>query len=225
MKKLLVVSCTQVRENNKKALKIYQSLEPMKAEVKLKIHFENTTGLPEVYNQYITPQTLAKHDVVLFAHDDLYVDDFKLRGKLQAAVKAFDIIGLAGCLNPTIKKPALWHLMSNSQDWRGYVAHPAGNSPSQIAMTSFGVTPARVAIVDGLFIAVNLASAIKADWKFNDSFTFHHYDIASCLDANKKHLKVGVAPINVIHNSPGLTNYEDQLYQQSEQKFLDSYGS
>ena len=79
----------------------------MKAEVKLKIHFENTTGLPEVYNQYITPQTLANHDVVLFAHDDLYVDDFKLRGKLLSAMDAFDIVGLAGCLQPAIKKPAL----------------------------------------------------------------------------------------------------------------------
>ena len=225
MKKLLVVSCTQVRENNKKALKIYQSLEPMKAEVKLKIHFENTTGLPEVYNQYITPQTLAKHDVVLFAHDDLYVDDFKLRGKLLSAMDAFDIVGLAGCLQPAIKKPALWHLMSSRENWRGYVAHPLQDASNRIAMTSFGPTPSRVAIIDGLFIAVNLSRALEANWKFNTDYNFHHYDIASCLDANEKHLKVGVAPINTIHNSPGLTNYDDESYQQSEQKFLDSYGS
>ena len=225
MKKILVVSCSQQRETNKKDLKIYESLAPMKSEVKLKIHFENRKGLPEVYNQYITHNTLARHDIVLFAHDDLYIDDFKLRGKLLSAMDTFDIVGLAGCIQPIIKKPALWHLMSKRENWRGYVAHPLPDASNRIAMTSFGPTPARVAIIDGLFIAVNLSQVLGANWKFNTDYTFHHYDIASCLDANKKHLKVGVTPINTIHNSPGLTNYDDESYQLAEQKFLDSYGS
>jgi hypothetical protein len=223
MKKILVVSCTARREQDKKDLKIYQSLEYMTDEVKQKIHFENKKGLPEIYNQYINHNTLKKHDIVLFVHDDVYIDDYKLRGKLYAATNAYDIIGLAGALQPAIKSPALWHLMAPRENWRGYVAHSIADSPGTVHMTSFGPTPSRVAIADGVFLAVNLKRAIGTDWKFNEDYRYHHYDIASCLDANKKKLKIGVSNINVIHDSPGLENINDPEWLASEKKFLQSY--
>ena len=123
MKKILVVSCTARRERDKNDLKISQSLRFMTDEVKLKIHFENSEGLGQVYNNYINHKISSKHDIVLFVHDDVYIDDYKLRGKLYAAIKEYDIIGLAGCIDPKIKSPALWHLMADRDNWRGYVAH------------------------------------------------------------------------------------------------------
>ena len=91
-------------------------------------------------------------------------------------------------------------------------------------MTVFGPTPSRVAIIDGLFIAVKLKNVLDVGWKFNENFSFHHYDISSCLDANKLKLKVGVVPINVVHDSPGLSDYNNKSYQESEKKFLQLYG-
>ena len=90
-------------------------------------------------------------------------------------------------------------------------------------MTSFGPTPSRVVLVDGLFMAVSLKSALDSDWKFNESFTFHHYDLSSCLDANAKGLKIGVSPINVIHGSPGLRSINETKFIQSEKIFLETY--
>ena len=222
MKKILVVSCTKRDVDDKKNIKIYDSLRLLKKEIKTKIHFNNSAPLPVVYNQYLTKDTLKNHDIVVFAHDDLYIDDLKVKGKLDLAMNGLDIIGLAGCLNPKISKPALWHLMSDRVNWRGHVAHTL-DEKGVIQMTTFGPTPSRVAIVDGLFIAVNLKSVLDAGWKFNENFSFHHYDIASCIDANKLKLKVGVIPINVVHDSPGLTDYNDNVFQESEKKFLQLY--
>lgn len=224
MKKILVVSCTARRERDKNDLKISQSLKFMQDEVKVKIHFENKDSLSKIYNQYITTKVSQKHDIVLFVHDDVYIDDYKLRGKLYACLQEYDIIGLAGCLDPKIKSPALWHLMSDRENWRGYVAHEVPQVPGTVYMTSFGVTPSRVAIADGLFLAVNVKKALQHEWKFNEDYRFHHYDIASCIDANKKKLKIGVTNINVIHDSGGLSNSNDPEFIESEKKFLQSYG-
>lgn len=223
-KKILVVSCTTKSKMAKDSLKIVESLKGLKKDVDLKIHYHNEDGLPKVYNQYINKSTLAKHDIVLFAHDDLYIDDLKLKGKLISAVNSgLDIVGLAGCVNPSIMRPALWHKMSERQDWRGFVCHTMQRADA-VMMSSYGPTPARCAIVDGLFMAVNLKEAIDKDWKFNEKFNFHHYDIASCIDANQKKLKIGVAPIHVIHESPGLENLHDPVFVESEDKFMEIYG-
>lgn len=223
MKPLLVVCCTK---GKKADTKLYQSLNFLgTSEVKLVFHENNTTGLSQIYNQYITHKHAKKHDLVLFVHDDVYVDDLKLRGKLYSYMNSFDITGVAGCLKPTIKQPALWHLMTARENLRGYVSHALTTPHGEpgVQCTSFGYTPCRVVMIDGLFMAVNLKRALDVSWKFNENYTFHHYDLASCLDANKKQLRIGVAPINIIHDSPGLRSLDDALFKQSQQKFLEQY--
>ena len=223
MKKILVVTCTRRTREERDRILIHQSLSGLNCDITLKIHYENEDPLPVIYNQYINKKYKKKHDIVLFVHDDVYIDDLKLRGKLYGGMKQFDIIGLAGCLSPRIKAPALWHQMSEKSNWRGIVNHPYMDDVNVIQSTSFGPTPSRVAILDGLFIAVSLDKALKSGWKFNENFKFHHYDISSSLDANAKSLKLGVIPINVIHASKGLSNYHDISYQESQTKFLELY--
>jgi hypothetical protein len=208
---------------HKSNLLVYKSLNLLKHEIDLKIHFDNDTGLSEVYNQYITPKNAKKYDIALFLHDDVYVDDLKIRGKLYQAIQQYDIVGLAGCLSPRIKSPSLWHLMSGYDNHRGYVAHANPDDITTVRMTSFGPSPSRVILIDGLFMAVSLKAAIRSEWRFNESFKFHHYDLSSCLDANSKGLKIGVSPINVIHASPGLRSLHDSNFKHSEKKFLEKY--
>tara|TARA_A100001011_G_C14295915_1_gene838415 strand:+ start:2162 stop:2842 length:681 start_codon:yes stop_codon:yes gene_type:complete len=223
VKKILVVSCTRQPKQHKQGLLIYQSLVGLQCDVKLEIIYENKESLPVVYNKYITEKNNKKHDIVLFVHDDVYIDDLKLKGKLYGAIKQFDIVGLAGTLYPRIQAPVLWHKMADRKHWRGIVNHPYDNDVNVIQSTNFGPTPSRVAIMDGLFMAVSLKKALQSGWKFNENFSYHHYDISSCLDANVKMLKLGVVPVNVIHQSPGLTNYKDDDFQKSQNKFLEIY--
>lgn len=207
-------------------------------EVNFDMVSSDNEGLPKVYNTFITEEVASRHDIVAFVHDDVYIDDLRLQQKLYTAtrVNGFDLVGLAGCKDPIIKDPALWHLMADRSNLRGCVAHPynaaktkynalSPNFDYPIAYTHFGETPDRVTLLDGLFIAVNLQSALRVGWKFNEEFKYHHYDIASCIDANRKQLKLGVYPINVIHSSPGLLSMEDKNWKQSNEKFLKMYNT
>ena len=137
----------------------------------------------------------------------------------------YDIVGVAGCIKPTIRKPVLWHLLSSPEDRRGFVHHEKQVAQEQYAtfVTSFGYTPSRVALIDGLFMAVNLKKVLHAGWSFNEQFDFHHYDIAACVDANRLKLKVGVSPIHVIHSSHGLTDINDIAWSKSQDKFIKLY--
>ena len=202
----------------------YKSLSRLKDKITILHDSENTLGLSERYNQIISTYK-NDFDNIVFVHDDVYVDDLYVCEKLERAHKDFDIVGLAGGVNPKIQKLALWHLMCggfNSNNLRGAVAHPI-NESGQIFMTSFGPTPARVALLDGLFLSVNVRKANSVGWKFNENYTFHHYDIASSIDANIRKLKLGVAPIWVVHKSPGLLNTNDQLFLDSQDKFIKEY--
>lgn len=223
MKSILVVSCTR---GKKAETRLYASLRGFhQSEIKTSWHENNVTPLPVIYNRYLNSKTLKKHDIVLFVHDDLYIDDYKLRGKLYNAMKRYDIVGLAGATKLSIKPPSLWHLMSNKENQRGFVHHPVESSSDEwtTSCASFGPTPANVAIIDGLFIAVSIKKALEVSWNFNEEFTFHHYDIASCIDALEKKLTIGVTPIHTIHSSPGLADYNDISFQDSQTKFLELY--
>jgi hypothetical protein len=221
MKKILVVTCSKT---DGKQSQLVQSLSEMKDDVTLVINANNTSGLSKAYNKQLTPDNLIKHDIVLFIHDDVYIDDLKLKGKLYTAINQlkYDIIGLAGASKIKIRKPCLWHRMSEPKDWSGAVSHPLDNH-SRLAVTTFGPWPSRCLVLDGLFLAVNLRRVLEAGWKFNEAFKYHHYDIAACLDANKLKLTLGTYPIWVTHNSPGLRDINDKSFQQSQDIFYNSY--
>ncbi len=225
--KVAIISCTQKKQSEAKSLMIYRSFEDcnFSNNVVLDIIWENKESLSKVYNRCIEYYKNKNYDFLVFVHDDVYLDDRKLVEKLQKAVDEcnYDIIGLAGGLNPKIKFPSLWHIMTEKKDQRGQVQHPVNEK--QIYYTAFGPTPSRVAIADGVFLAINLKKIIEVGWKFNENYSFHHYDIASCLDANKLKLKIGVYPIHIIHLSPGLRSLDDKSWKESNQKFLREYGS
>lgn len=228
--KLAAYFCT--RSKHESEALVYQSLVEIQKSVtnsdtSFHIYHDvnNTAGLSKNYNKIIDKLS-KEYDHILFVHDDVFVDDFNICNKLIKAHKLYDIVGLAGGINPTIKNPALWHLMCggfHGGNLRGAVAHYANND--QLFMTNFGMTPDRVAVLDGLFLSVCTKAVLKTGWRFNENYTFHHYDIASCLDANKKKLRLGVYPIWVIHRSPGLLNPSDKLFVDSQTKFLEEYSN
>ena len=192
-------------------------------DIPLTIIRNNRKGLSEAYNEILNTNRKSNGGWIVFAHDDVYIDDNALALKLTKARKDhnFDIVGLAGCQNALIGKHNLWNWMAAKEDLRGYVSHPLGKD--QVYVTCFGPTPARVTLIDGLFIAVYMPSIAHNAWKFNENYKFHHYDISSCIDANKFELKIGVFPINVIHTSSGLSSILEPNWAKSNKKFLREY--
>ena len=224
--KVVIVSCTRKLQEEAKSLPLYRSWADglNTPNYKLDITWDNTDGMSAVYNRKIQEYKDSEVEFLVCVHDDVYIDDLKLYEKLRLAKEklGYDIIGLAGGLNPRLTNPALWHIMTDRNQQRGEVAHPAGNN-NQTMTTAFGPTPSRVAIADGLFLALHMPSILKTDWKFNENYTFHHYDISSCIDANRAKLRIGVYPIHVIHSSPGLMSIHEDSWAKSNEKFLKEY--
>ena len=224
-KRIAVISCTKKSEDEAESIPIFKSFKDsnFSNNIILDIVWKNKEGLSKTYNRYIDYYKNKNFDYLVFVHDDVYLDDTKLVEKLQKAFDEFnyDIVGLAGGLAPKIKHPALWHIMCDKANHRGQVQHPC--SSTQVYYTAFGPTPSRVAIADGVFLAINLPKILESGWRFNENYDFHHYDISSCLDANKLKLKIGVYPIHIIHLSPGLSSLEDKKWSESNKKFLKEY--
>jgi protein O-GlcNAc transferase len=224
---IAIVSCTQ--HTDYKQTLLYKSLVNLEKSSnrmfldKLQFVTQNKAGLSEVYNKFLSKD----YTQILFIHDDMWIDDAGFLTKLEEGHKQYDIIGLAGGLNPVIKAPALWHIMCggfHGNNLRGFAGHylPDGITTS---ITNFGPSPARVAIIDGAFMSVNVNKTKEVNWMFNENYTFHHYDISSCIDANKKKLKIGVIPILSYHNSPGLRDINDKTFVENQTKFLKEYAS
>lgn len=224
MRPIKIVSCTQ--KANYRETELYRSIIDLQEYTNNSfkdIHFftKNKRGLSTCYNEYLT--SADEDDIIIFVHDDVYIEDGMIHHKLQHYHETYNIIGVAGGTNLTIKKPALWHIMCGGfgPNLRGFAGHFVRDSKQKF-ITNFGPTPERVIVVDGLFISVDVRSAKNVNWSFNQNYEFHHYDIASCLDANKKKLKIGVVPIWVTHHSHGLREY-DSVFTASQEKFIEEY--
>src|SRR5882762_9143567 len=59
-----------------------------------RIFFENRTGLGEIYNFRIKSD--SAHDILIFVHDDVWIEDFFLADHILEGLEQFDVIGVAG---------------------------------------------------------------------------------------------------------------------------------
>jgi len=216
-RKILIASATKEPLNYKDTLlwsSYYDNLEDQ-ADIQF---VSGNDGLPPAYNVFISNAYADRYDFIAFVHDDVYIDDLKIREKLYDS--EYDITGLAGATTASIKKPCLWHLMSDRPFHSGCVGHTMND---MIYATTFGPYPQRCLLLDGLFLAVNLKRALDVNWKFNENYTFHHYDLSSCIDANNKKLRLGTSDIHAVHSSPGLGDINDKVFAKSQEMFYNEY--
>jgi len=183
------------------------------------VAYNNKQGLSEIYNHAILE---CEHDYVVCVHDDVVIEDIFWFEKLKEGFENYDILGLAGSSNTEIKSPALWHLMSPREQWMGFVNHYIPNTNQSFA-TSFGPSPSRCIVMDGLFLAANRKALMDNGVLFDPQFDFHHYDIDFCLRANKAGLKMSTVPIHVTHASGGLSSTDNERWKNSEKRFLAKY--
>jgi len=231
--KTLIATATQATRAEFKASRLFKSLQLHEnntvTSFDLEPTYKNTSGLCSVYNNYLTPQNLKDKDTIIFVHDDVFIDsinfvdtvnDFLHNNNLK---DKFAVVGLAGGSNIQKKKPFLWHLVTKKETQSGIVFHPhtGFNFP-----TVFGPTPKEVAVLDGLFLAVNVKKLQENNITFDENIKgFHQYDMKFCIDCKKAGLKLTTVPINVIHNSPGLSNVKDKTFLQAEEYILNSISS
>ena len=206
MKEIMLLCATRMsREAFKKSAPLSASIKKLRTsatKVSSKITYQNRQGLGTVYNRYLKARHADK--ILVFVHDDVRIEDLFLVEKLNEALKAFDVVGLAGNKEPDPNYPS-W--FDQRRPLTGFVAHVAGKSTAlpreTVFISSYGPTPEECGLLDGLFIAVNTERIISCDLKFDEQFEFHFYDLDFSRSCLSKGLRLGTWPIWVVHQSGG----------------------
>lgn len=174
--------------------------------------YNNKEGLPKVYNNFLNKQ--FKDKKIIFVHDDVMIEDLFWEEKLAIAFEKYDIIGLAGSKKCNLNSQVMaWHMMCEREDMLGEVAH---SKDKKSWTTIFGPTDSRALILDGLFIAVDVNKLLETNTRFDENFSFHHYDISFCIRANQNKLKMGICPLKVIHYGLGDSMNSDAWKKSSD---------
>jgi GT2 family glycosyltransferase len=195
----------------------------------------NSDGLPKFYNSVINTagaktSECESDDICVFMHDDVEIHDLFFFEKLKKAHETYDIVGVAGATKQvyTMDKPSLWHMACDNFIWgtggkpgdgRGFITTPQDRFMNQ---TFFGPTPFDVDFIDGCFMSFSMDRVRKVGLTFDEDFNFHHYDCSMAIRAKEKGLALGVWPIYLVHQSPGLKSF-DKNFLDSDKKFKEKY--
>ena len=201
---VIVISATRSSKAEFLQRPLGQSLQRMTFDTTLQYALVeyNQTGLPAAYNRFITEE-LREH-LLVFVHDDVWIEDLFFSDRIRAALDTFDVAGLAGNRRLLPGAPA-WHLKNDAMEWdteflSGVVCH--GAQPFGAASV-YGPTPAPVQLLDGALIAARASALLDAGVRFDERFDFHFYDLDFSRQANAAGLRVGTWPIAVTHASGG----------------------
>lgn len=192
-----VVATPDSEESFKENSPFYKYWSHLKIDATLHIIANNTEGLSTCYNKFIAPE--YRNCLVVFVHDDVEIHDAFTVEKLRAAHQQYDIVGLAGGDGVNNNPPFLWHIMSKNRS--GTVAHVT--HPPRITSVCFGPSPSEVALLDGLFLSVDIDSLLSHNVTFDETFKFHFYDLAFCRRATKAGLTLSTCNIFVVHHGTG----------------------
>jgi GT2 family glycosyltransferase len=186
-----------------------------------RVAFGNSDGLPEVYDRVIEAGDTG--DIVVFVHDDVWLEDFYFTDRVIEGLKAFDIIGVAGnsrrlprqdswARSPETGQLDLPHL-------RGAIAH--GDAPLG-KVGFYGPIVGEVEMLDGVFIAARRDILLKNGIRFDRRFGFHFYDLDFCRAARSTGLRLGTWPISMTHRSTG--NPSTRAWQDGREAYFAKWG-
>src|SRR5450830_202115 len=171
--------------------------------LRVKIAFENSRGLSEIFNECIDQ---ADDDTALvFIHDDVWIDEASFVDTVINGLENFDVIGMAVNVRRLPNQPG-WAFIDHKFTWddkanlSGRIAH----SKTAFGVAEvFGAAPVECELLDGVFLATKKSSLNKNNVRFDEQFDFHFYDMDFCRSARKSGLTLGTWLINLTHQSLG----------------------
>lgn len=202
---LWFVSCTRLSQEafEREAL-LARSLARVRefTPIVIAVGYENRGPLADAYNRAL--DLAAPDDTLAFVHDDVWIDDWYVAHRIEAALGAFDVVGVAGCRTRAPRQRS-W-LVADATDAQreatlsGGVFH--GTRESSVP-SRFGASPERVVLLDGVFLAARARTLRDAGVRFDPRFRFHFYDADFCRSCEKAGLRMGTWPIALTHASYG----------------------
>ena len=114
--------------------------------------FDNTQGLPEIYDRVIDANDTG--EILVFVHDDVWLEDFYFSDRVIEGLKTFDVIGVAGNTRRLPGQDGWARSQQTGQldlpHLRGAIAH--GDGPLG-KVGFYGPIVGEVEMLDGVFIA------------------------------------------------------------------------
>jgi protein O-GlcNAc transferase len=172
----------------------------------VKVAYQNSRGLPEIFNE--ATQHANEHAVLVFMHDDVWIDEADFGDAVLAGLDNFDVIGVAGNQQRARYQPG-WLFVNIShgkfvrdmpENLSGYISH---GKNAFGAISDFGPVPAECELMDGVFLAAKKSVLINARVQFDPQFDFHFYDLDFCRTAKLANLKLGTWLVKLTHQSGG----------------------
>lgn len=166
------------------------------------VRHSNRRGLPQIYNARIDA---GAADVLVFTHDDVWIDDPAFAASVLRGLSTFDVVGVAGNRRCRPDQPG-WAFVDDRFTWdarrnlSGAVAH--GSRPSGV-VTRYGRAPAACELLDGVLLAARRETLARSGVRFDPLFPFHFYDLDFCRSARARGLALGTWPIAITHASGG----------------------
>jgi GT2 family glycosyltransferase len=205
--KLLLVTATRLAPNPfMETSPLGRSLRRISYEQRIEVRpaFNNKEGLPAVYNRQITEENREK--ILLFLHDDLWLDDCFVVDRVREATDTFAVVGVAGCIRRLPRQPA-WAFSSEvpftREDRRFLSGVVADGGEAWGKPSCFGPPGVECKLLDGVFLAARCSTLLDSGVRFDERFMFDFYDMDFCRSAEAAGLRMGTWPIAVTHASVG----------------------
>ena len=200
------------------------SLTRLRFDVRInpRITYENKLGLPSIYNAQIV--AAGADDVLIFVHDDVWLDDYFIVDRVIEGLKTFDILGVVGSrrrlpYQPTWMQEGADLTVEDMTYWSGAIGsglQPAGR------IEYFGIVKEKCELMDGVFLAARYATLIKNSVYFDSCFDFHFYDLDFCRTARSRGLQLGTWPICLTHQSTA--TFESHAWERMHKVYFDKWG-
>ena len=201
---VIFVCATRAKPEEFAATSTGQSIARLRfsSPIKLALAAQNRMGLPAVYNKVI--QEAFRDHILVFIHDDVWIDDVFFVSHLLAGLRDFDVVGVAGNRRLLPEAPA-WAFKNDQMEWdkghlSGVVCH--GAKPWG-APSVYGPVPASVELFDGVLLAAWCSTLLDAGVRFDERFDFHFYDLDFSRSAKQAGLKLGTFATSITHVSGG----------------------
>ena len=203
----------------------YYRTFPKRQPIELRLFKSNTEGLPAVYNIAIE-EAQSDPAILIFIHDDVYLNDFYWATHLLEALKVFDIVGLAGNKRRLPGQVSWMYLdeqftCDHFDNLSGVLGHGEG-FPNLTQLSVYGDPGQEVKILDGVLLAMRSETLIDRDLRFDPQFDFDFYDLDFCRQAELRHIKMGTWAISAIHASAGKLGLDS--WRAACQKYRAKYG-
>ena len=242
-KPVLIVVVTQDSYKKYKETKYYKAIKKVISDntvytefgyaklVDLFVVERNNKGLSKIYNKFLDKE--YEDHIVCFMHDDVLIRDADFYERLIKAHEEGEVVGVAGAtriqLPLRMDVPTSWVALAREvePDTNAVRIHASGSvihqtaDKKQLQTPFYGVYPTTAKIIDGLFMSFDIKECLEREFRFDERFTFHHYDLAASLRALKCGMTVYISDIILQHDSHG--NYASKEWTASHEKFVKHY--